>query len=237
MYQVAFGDHQVANVSADVAARSMGAAVHPTPLEPGRSPDVTPVWDVPRIAAFPYRGSAIVYFDTGPFSEANANGTPAPPTENVPPKIGKDPHEAARRSACGRVLKSDFLRPDSFVGTPCLGAPYFAFDYKGADGQPGQGDTVQPGDIVPLGAEPPPPAPAPAPSAPGPAAPAGPATGSTSSSDRSATGSPAATAARTSASRLPRPGPPAVPAARLGRLTLFVGAALVRCRPGDARHT
>lgn len=255
MYQVGFGDHQVANVSADVAARSMGASVHPMPLEAGRSPDVTPVWGVPRMGPFPHRGSAIVYFDTGEFSEANPNGSPAPPTENVPPKLGKDPHEAPRRSACGRVLKSDFLRPDSFVGTPCLGAPYFAFDYKGADGQPGQGDTVQPGDIVPLGSEPPPPAPAPAPApdadadadaapdaapapaAPGPAAPAGPATGSTSSSDRSATGSPAATATRTSASRLPRTGPPAVPAALLGLLTLLVVAALVRGRPGDARHT
>jgi len=150
MYQVAFGDHQVANVSADVAARSAGAVVHPNPLEPGRSPDVTPVWNVPRIAAFPHRGSsAIVYFDTGPVRGATPDdGTPAPPTENVPPKLGKDPHEAARRSMCGRVLKNDFLRPDSVVSQPCLGAPYFAFGYKGADGQPGQGDTVQPGDAT-----------------------------------------------------------------------------------------
>ena len=157
MYQVAFGDHQVANVSADVAARSAGAAVDRTALEPGRSPDVVDQWGVPRIAAYPYRGSALVYFDTGPLSAKNPDGTPAPPTRNVPPKLGRDPHEAARRSACGRVLKSDFLRPDSFVGRPCLGAPYFAFSYRGADGGPGQGDTVQPGDRVPLGQEPPPP--------------------------------------------------------------------------------
>jgi hypothetical protein len=111
---------------------------------------------VPQIAAYPYRGSALVYSGTGDFTAANPNGTPSPPTTNTPPKLGTDPHEAARRSACGRVLNSDFLRLDSFVGQPCLGAPYFAFDYKGADGQPGQGDTVQDGDVVPLGAEPPP---------------------------------------------------------------------------------
>jgi hypothetical protein len=155
MYQVAYGDHQVAVVSAEVAARSAGAAVDPTSLEAGRSPDVELLYGVPKITSYPYRGSAFVYFDTGDFSASNPNGTPAPPTANVPPTLGKDPHEAARRSACGRVLKSDFLRPDSFVGQPCLGAPYFAFDYKGADGQPGQGDTVQPGDVVPLGSEPP----------------------------------------------------------------------------------
>ena len=154
MYQVAYGDHQVAIVSAEVAARSAGAAVDVNALEPGRTPDAEPLWGVPKIASYPYRGSAFVYFDTGDLSASNPDGTPAPPTENVPPKLGRDPHEAARRAACGRVLKSDFLRPDSFVGTPCLGAPYFAFTYKGADGQPGQGDTVQPGDIVPLGSEP-----------------------------------------------------------------------------------
>lgn len=156
MYQVAYGDHQVAVVSAEVAARSAGAAADPQALEPGRSPDVELLHGVPKITSYPYRGSAFVYFDTGDFSAGNPNGTPAPPTENVPPKLGKDPHEAARRAPCGRVLKSDFLRLDGFVGRPCLGAPYFAFDYKGADGVPGQGDTVQSGDIVPLGQEPPP---------------------------------------------------------------------------------
>ena len=154
MYQVAYGDHQVAIVSAEVAARSAGAAVDPNSLEAGRTPDVDPLWGVSKITSYPYRGSAFVYFDTGNFSAANPLGTPSPPIDNVPPKLGKDPHEAARRSACGRVLKSDFLRPDSFVGTPCLGAPYFAFDYKGAGGVAGQGYAVQPGDNVPLGQEP-----------------------------------------------------------------------------------
>jgi hypothetical protein len=161
---VAYGDHQVAVVSAEVAARSAGAAVDPQSLEAGRSPDVELLYGVPKITSYPHRGSAFVYFDTGDFSASNPNGTPAPPTANVPPKLGKDPHEAARRSACGRVLKSDFLRPDSFVGQPCLGAPYFAFDYKGADGAPGQGDTVQEGDNVPLGSEPQPAASSPSPS-------------------------------------------------------------------------
>lgn len=124
-------------------------------LEAGRTPDVEPLFGVPKIASYPYRGSAFVYFDTGDFSTTNPDGTPAPPTANVPPKLGRDPHEAARRAACGRVLKSDFLRPDSFVGTPCLGAPYFAFTYKGSyGGATGQGWQVQEGDLVPLGAEP-----------------------------------------------------------------------------------
>ena len=149
MYQVAFGDHQVANVSAEVAARSAGAAVDPRPLEAGRSPDVEPLWGVPRIASYPYSGSSIVYFDTGDFDATrNPRGTPAPPTTNTPPYAGQDPHEAARRAPCARVMKTNFLRPDGVVTAPCLGAPWFAFDYRGADGLPGQGDTVQPGDAL-----------------------------------------------------------------------------------------
>lgn len=173
MYQAAYGDHQVANVSAEVAARSAGAAVDGSSLETGRSPDAEPLYGLPRIAAYPYRGSAFVYFDTGDVSASNPRGTPAPPSENVPPKLGKDPHEAPRNAVCGRTLKSDFLRPDSFVGTPCLGAPYFAFDYKGEDGgATGQGWQVQDGDLVPLGQEPPAPteteeSPSPEPAKPG----------------------------------------------------------------------
>ncbi len=149
MYQVSFGDHQVANITADTAARSAGAAVDPTPLEPGRSPDVTPVWGATRIASYPYDGSAIVYFDSGALSSGNPGGTPAPPVTNTPPSVGQDPHEFARRSACGRVMKSNFLRPDGFVSRPCLGAPYFSNTYHGSDGVAGQGDTVQPGDALP----------------------------------------------------------------------------------------
>ncbi len=146
MYQVAFGDHQVANVSAEVAARTIGAGLDPSSLSTGRSPDVTPQWGIPRIAAYPYDGSALVYFDSGPQSASNRRGTPAPPTTNTPPKLGQDPHEAPRNTACGRVMKTNFLRPDGAVTAPCLGAPYFSFDWHGADGVPGQGDTVQPGD-------------------------------------------------------------------------------------------
>ncbi|HVF19439.1 MAG TPA: hypothetical protein VNA14_04260 [Mycobacteriales bacterium] len=147
MYQVAFGDHQVANVTADVAARSVGAAVDRRMLEAGRSPDRVPAWGVPRIARYPYLGSAIVYFDTGEFDPIrNPLGTGRPPTEEVPPHVGNDPHEAARRTACGRVMKSNFLRPRGAVTNPCLGAPYFAFDYRGTPRTAGQGWRVQAGD-------------------------------------------------------------------------------------------
>jgi hypothetical protein len=147
MYQVSFGDHQVANVTADTAARSAGAAVDPNMLEVGRSFDETPVWGAQRIASYPYQGSAIVYFDSGDMTVDE--GTPAAPLTNTPPKTGQDPHEYTRRTKCGRVMKNNFLRPDGVVTNPCLGAPYFSNKYHGQDGVAGQGDTVQAGDAIP----------------------------------------------------------------------------------------
>jgi hypothetical protein len=212
MYQPGYGDHQVAIVSAEVAARSVGAAVDRNALEPGRTPDVEPLWGVPKIAQYPYRGSAFVYFDTGPFTADNPRGTPAPPTTNVPPVEGTDPHEAPRRSVCGRILKSDFLRLDGFVGRPCQGAPYFAFDYKGRDGQPGQGDTPVEGDLVPLGQEPA----APADPSPSPSASSSPSSSPSASSSPSSSPEPSASASSSpsgSPSTSPSASPSSAPAA------------------------
>jgi hypothetical protein len=130
MLHVAFGDHQVSNLTADIEARTAGMAVDPHPIEPGRSPDVTPVWGVSRIPSYPYAGSAIVYFDSGPPPQ----GTGVAPTTNTPPREGADPHERPRNTVCGRLMKDAFLRPGGLVTSPCGGAPFFSGSYRGADG-------------------------------------------------------------------------------------------------------
>ena len=84
---VAFGDHQVANVTAEVEARTIGASVRWPALAPGRHTDVNPYFGIPHLDAFPFGGSAMVLWDTG---------IPAPPTTNTPPREGKDPHGAPR---------------------------------------------------------------------------------------------------------------------------------------------
>jgi hypothetical protein len=144
LYEVSFGDHQVANVTAESAARSAGAAVDPHPLVANRSPDVVPAWGMPRIQSYPYAGSGFVYFDSGDMT--GAEGTAAAPTEDTPPRTGQDPHEFARRTACGRVMKANFLRVDGVVTNPCLGAPYFS--NKNQPTANGQGWRVQAGDAL-----------------------------------------------------------------------------------------
>ncbi len=115
LMQVAFGDHQVANVTAEVEARTIGARILLPGLLPGRSPDVVPFWGITPISFLPWNGSAIVYWDSG---------TPAPPLGNVAPtdpEYGKDPHESPRRAINAQQQKSDFLRPGGTVVDTCGG--------------------------------------------------------------------------------------------------------------------
>ena len=96
----AFGDHQVANVATEVEARTIGARTHRPALASGRSPDRTPLWGIPTISSYPYRGSALILWDSG---------TPAPPPGNQPNRVGHDPHPDPRSSPAARRQKSAFL--------------------------------------------------------------------------------------------------------------------------------
>jgi len=110
----AFGDYQVANVAAEIEARTAGVKVVQPALAPGRSPDKTPQWNIDPVPSLPFDGSALVYWDSG---------TPAPPQANLPPGPGHDPHSDPRNSATARQQKSDFLQPDGKVTDVCAGKP------------------------------------------------------------------------------------------------------------------
>lgn len=111
----AFGDHQVANIGTENEARTIGARVHQPALAPGRSPDVEPMWGIPPIPSYPFGGSALVVWDFG---------APPPPTANVPPREGLDPHGlggavAAVRRQAGAFLASDGALIDVCGRAPC----------------------------------------------------------------------------------------------------------------------
>ncbi len=102
LLEVAFGDYQVANVAAEVEARTIGADFLGTALAPGRHWDrsyatgaaATPYGFSPFVAGpdgtlMAPSGSAIVYWDSG---------NPTPPNGNVPPPgMGQDPHSDPRK--------------------------------------------------------------------------------------------------------------------------------------------
>lgn len=114
----AFGDHQVANISTEMLARTIGAKVHSPALLEGRSADVLPVWGIEPIT-YPYSGTALVMWDYG---------TPAPPIGPEPPsdpEFGLDPHGAGSDEALVLVQALGYLLSGGLQNVcgegPCIG--------------------------------------------------------------------------------------------------------------------
>jgi hypothetical protein len=147
LLQMAWGDHQVANITAETEARTIGgAAIEPGLLtsrlsgmnDPGGAFSYaasSPLWGLPAITSFPYDGSALVIFDAGPVG-FQPDGTAPPPPSDVPNRTGNDPHEAPRRACAGQAQKSAFLSVGGKVTEPLqpdgpAPPPYFAGGWQG----------------------------------------------------------------------------------------------------------
>lgn len=133
MLNVAFGDHQVADVTADVMTRSFDGAVHLPGVEPGRSSNVEPYWGI-RAAREGESGSVMVVWDIGPPNSDNPDnpGTETPPATNVPPFAGRDPHSDPRAEVAGGIQRRSFLVGDTFHNV-CGPRPCFARGYVSTD--------------------------------------------------------------------------------------------------------
>jgi hypothetical protein len=135
MLHVGLGDHQVAQVSAEVEARTIGAFARAPYADAGRDSDAQPHYGIPAIPSFPFAGSALVLWDIGPKrTEGDETvGTEVPPTTNTPPGVeaGQDPHEFPRRSPDGRKQKSAFLSIGGQVIDVCGANPCYAGTWTG----------------------------------------------------------------------------------------------------------
>ena len=124
LLQSAVGDHQVANVAADVEARTIGAKLRSTPVAPGRSNDVTPFYGIAR-TTFPSAGSVYEPWDAGAGYNALAPNSNTPPVTSAE---NQDPHGVPRRTPAAQDQKSDHLKTggtitDHCAGGPCQGVP------------------------------------------------------------------------------------------------------------------
>ncbi|MGH2924269.1 MAG: hypothetical protein ACRDKH_09635, partial [Solirubrobacterales bacterium] len=133
--------HQVANATAEVEARTIGAGVYqpaldPTDTDPGdpmrhwEADGSDEIFGIPSITSFPHDGSALVYWDGGPLgfddpfdADGDNDGTATPPDENIPPRpddgFGADPHSYPRNDPKARAQKGAFLSPDGLLRNPC----------------------------------------------------------------------------------------------------------------------
>lgn len=111
LLHVAFGDHQVSELSAMVEARTLGIPIHRPVAADGRWQEAEPGWGLDDLS-YPSAGSAIIVWDSGM----------APiPFENVAPAVGDDSHEDPRADADVRVQKASFLFEDTLIDV-CGGA-------------------------------------------------------------------------------------------------------------------
>jgi len=147
---VAFGDHQVATITADNIARTLKLPIY----RPTLPDDTQPMLDVdtpqPRfffnvspIRKFPLDGSALYYW---------YDGTLPPPLGNITPTMSsayqqqcagtkadtqvqcQDPHGVPRRMPQVIAQKKAFFKPEGVITNvcrdePCLGKPRSEFDY------------------------------------------------------------------------------------------------------------
>jgi hypothetical protein len=117
--QIAYGDHQVSMYAGVAEARTIGADVHEPALDSVRSRDSHLFYGVPAIPSYPYSGSAITIWDSGP------GRTQAPPVGNIPPQdtsTNNDPHSDPRKTLAAQQQDYDFWSTGTVVDT-CGGAP------------------------------------------------------------------------------------------------------------------
>ena len=146
LLHVAFGDHQVAQVAAEVEARTIGARIRQPALAEGRHPDEQPYYGLTPMPKAPWDGNAIVYWDSGTLPAPSANITPVSSPEWIATCGGmtedeakadprcRDPHEDPRRAPDSIAQKELFFRPvgrvaDTCHGKPCRAIPSDKLDY------------------------------------------------------------------------------------------------------------
>jgi len=138
LMDIAVGDHQVSNYTAETMARTVQAGIHTPIVYPGRWPDVDVGWGISPIESYPWTDSALVYWDPGPVRDDPNNpgetlGTDVPPIENLPNRTGVDPHENPRRTPAEQQMVSDFLQPNaqSQITDTCGGNPCYDYLFGG----------------------------------------------------------------------------------------------------------
>ena len=137
LLHVGLGDHQVAQVSAENEARTLGLVGRRPAYDPGRSDDKTPLWNIPSLSSGNAGGSGLVIWDSGPcrigtvfatclendaFDKLGGVGNPIAPTGSVAPRLGRDPHSRPRSTPDARQQKSEFLKPSGKITEVCPAA-------------------------------------------------------------------------------------------------------------------
>ena len=132
MLQVAYSDHQVSNHAAEVEARTIGAPVMTPGLPDGRHWEMDPYFS--ETATYPYKGSALVYWDSGNAPPPNGN---VPPTHDPIPgdNSNGDPHGHPRSEPAASWQEAEFLLSGWMIDV-CEGGDYLTDNHPSNGGTP-----------------------------------------------------------------------------------------------------
>jgi hypothetical protein len=120
LLQNAYGDFQVSQYAGAAEARTIGASAVEPALDPSRARDRNLLYGIPAVQKYPFAGSAIELWDSGP------GRVQPPPVGNIPPTAGPhniDPHQNPRKTPLAQTQISDFLEPNGAVVNVCRGKP------------------------------------------------------------------------------------------------------------------
>jgi len=130
---VAFGDHQVAPITAQNIARTLRMPIYKPTLSATSAPlGIQPFWfwNLAGIRKFPYEGSALVVWDSGTMAPPSGNITPIMSERwiaecsgenagNADSALCADPHEDPRRQPAVMQQKLAFFQPKGKVINVC----------------------------------------------------------------------------------------------------------------------
>jgi hypothetical protein len=134
LIEMAIGDHQVANIQAEVEARTIGAKLREPAFDPGRSLDKDPSFGLGTLGTLPRDDNAIIPWDIGPLrtQDGKTMGTDPPPPGDTPPNTGQDPHDyVIEHSPELRRQIADYIRPGGRIVDVCHGQPCRTPDWAG----------------------------------------------------------------------------------------------------------
>jgi hypothetical protein len=139
LVEMAFGDHQVANVATEVEARTIGAPLRRPALDAGRIPDAeaSNFYAIPTLGSLSgpaANGSGMFVWDIGPKRSGGTLGTdPAPITNTAPDdSFGVDPHDTViRQTPEVRAQIASFIDLNGMITDPCGSTPCYAAGWTG----------------------------------------------------------------------------------------------------------
>lgn len=120
LMQIAYGDFQVSMYAGAAEARTIGASAVEPALDPARARDKNLFYGLPAVQHYPFNGSAVEIWDSGP------GRVQPPPVGNIPPTSASnnnDPHEDPRKTPAAEAQISAFLEPNGAITSACNNSP------------------------------------------------------------------------------------------------------------------